>query len=183
MRDSLVTVSPEAALLKIEYEHIEPPLGCYLRIKLAQRTRRRVARIRHKRFALRLALRVYSLKNGARHIDLAADSDVERLGKRHGDRKYRPYVLRYVLADIPVAARRTAHKNAVLVCERDRKSVYLRLHRPLGHDICLGEPCLGAVEICRKLFKRKNIRKRVQRNAVRHLFKPLKRRTAHTLSR
>ena len=109
------------------------------RVELADRAGGRVAGVRERRLAgLRAAL-VEVGEGGDRQVDLAADLDQRRgVGDPQGDRADRPQVVGDVLADAPVAAGGAAGQDAVLVGQRHRQAVDLRLGRVadlLGGDV------------------------------------------------
>ena len=102
-------------------------------VPLAQRACGGVARVHEGREALRRPLLVEAREGGDRQVDLAAHLDerrrrlalVEREAQGHG--AHGAQVGGHVLADDPVAARRSPLEHAVAVDERDREPVDLRL--------------------------------------------------------
>ena len=105
---------------------------CQLRVELADRAGRRVAGIRERALARGGALLVQPGEVGQRQVHLAANLQ-ERRGpfavrrQRQRDRPDRAQVVGHVLADLTVAPGRAADQHAVLVDERDRETVDLRL--------------------------------------------------------
>ena len=93
-------------------------------------------------------------------------------------------VLRHVLAHLAVAARRAAHEHAVLVHERDREPVDLRLgHEPhVAHLHALArEVALAPHHPGRQLLLVARVRERQHRLEVRHLLELVERLAAHAL--
>src|SRR5688572_10129435 len=104
------------------------PLGGDLRVELADRPGSGVARVRKGGLARRRPALVQLLEAAAREVDLAADLDQLGVGvDPQRDRAHRPQVVADVLADPPVAAGGAADEAAVLVYERDREPIDLRL--------------------------------------------------------
>ncbi len=114
--------------------HRQGPLAREARVELADRAGGGVARVHERRQpGLRPAL-VEAREVLQRHVDLAADLEHRRrVLDPQRDRRDRPQVVRDVLADLAVAARRPADEHAVLVEQRDREAVDLRL----GHELKL----------------------------------------------
>ncbi len=120
--------------------HLQRPRGGQLRIQLAQGAGGGVAGVGEGRLARLGPLLVEAVEARAREVDLAADLDLaRRVRNPQRDRADRLQVRGHVLADRPVAARQPAHEDAVLVGERDREPVDLRL----GH---VGDLLRGDVE-------------------------------------
>ena len=108
----------------------ERPFGGQRRVELADRAGGGVARVGEGRFARLGAPFVQRLEVGDRQVDLAADLDqLRRVVDPQRDRADRAQVLGHVLADAAVAAGGAADEDAVLVGERDRQPVDLRLGR------------------------------------------------------
>ncbi len=108
--------------------HRERARGCQLRVELTNRAGGRVPRVGEGREALGGALLVQLREVSDRQVDLAAHLDqLRRVFDPQRDRLHRAQVLRHLLADAPVAARGAAGQHAVLVGERDREAVHLRL--------------------------------------------------------
>ena len=108
----------------------ERPFGGERRVELADRAGGRVARVGEGRLAGLGAALVERLEVGDRQVDLAAHFDqLRRVVDPQRDRPDRAQVLGHVLADPAVAAGRAADQDAVLVGERDRQAVDLRLGR------------------------------------------------------
>ena len=111
--------------------HRQRPRGRQRRVELADRAGGRVARVREGRLAGLGALLVQARERRQRQVDLAAHLEQRRrVLHAQRDRADRAQVLGHVLADLAVAARGAAHEHAVLVHERDREPVDLRL----GHE-------------------------------------------------
>ena len=99
-------------------------------VELADRAGGGVARVGEGRLAGRGAAFVQRLEVGDRQVDLAAHFDqLRRLLDPQRDRADRAQVLGDVLADPAVAAGGAAGEHTVLVGERDRQPVDLRLGR------------------------------------------------------
>lgn len=99
-------------------------------IQLPEATRRRISGVGERSLAAPLGLPVQLFKSRLRHIDLAADFQEPRIAlaqKPQRDRTDRPEILRHVLADHPVPARRAPHEEAILVIHTDRQSIKLWL--------------------------------------------------------
>ena len=108
----------------------ERPFGGERRVELADRAGGRVARVGEGRLARLGAALVQRLEGGDRQVDLAAHLDQRRrVLDAQRDRPDRAQVLGHVLADPAVAAGGAADEHAVLVGERDRQAVDLRLGR------------------------------------------------------
>ena len=122
--------SPSSAPIAVA-PHRQRPRGRQLRVELADRAGGRVARVREGRLARLGALLVQPRERRQRQVDLAAHLEQRRrVVHAQRDRADRAQVLGHVLADLAVAARGAAHEHAVLVHERDRQPVDLRL----GHE-------------------------------------------------
>ena len=108
----------------------ERPFGGERRVELADRAGGGVARVGKGRLARLGAAFVQRLEVGDRQVDLAAHFDQRRgILDAQRDRADRAQVLGDVLADPAVAAGCAADEHAVLVGERDRQAVDLRLAR------------------------------------------------------
>ena len=126
----------------------ERPFGGERRVELADRAGGRVARVGEGRFLGFGAALVERFEGGDRQVDLAAHFDqLRRVLDPQRDRADRAQVLGDVLADPAVAAGGAADQHAVLVGERDRQAVDLRLGRVAelrGADVealqVVGEP-------------------------------------------
>ena len=99
------------------------------RVQLADRPRRRVARVRVRRQPLRDPPFVESLELGLRKDDLAANLEPSRRSVRNPQRNApnRPHVGRHILTDHAVPPRRPAREPTALVRERHRQPVELEL--------------------------------------------------------
>ena len=99
-----------------------------LRVELLERARTGVARVHERLLARLVQFRIQLHEPVARHVDLAAH--LERggrvVGERLRNRPDRAHVLRHVVADLAVAARRRAHEPPIVVEKRDRHAVHLR---------------------------------------------------------
>ncbi len=157
------------------------------RVELANRARRGVARVGEGRFLGCGAAFVERFEGGDRQVDLAADFDqLRRVGDSQRNRADRAQVLRHVLADATVAAGGAADQDAVLVGERDRQPVDLRLGRVAElrrGDIealqVVGEPVLPGAQ----LLLIAGIAEREHLLDVFDLLEPLQRRRPHPLGR
>ena len=108
----------------------ERPFGGQRRVELADRAGGRVAGVGEGRLAGFGAALVERFEVGDRQVDLAAHFDqLRRVLDAQRDRADRAQVLGDVLADPAVAAGRAADQDAVLVDERHRQPVDLRLGR------------------------------------------------------
>src|SRR5215210_201920 len=102
--------------------------GGDLRVELPKRARGRVARVGEGGLTLLRPLLVDAGEAGDREVDLTTNLDqLGRILDPQWDRLDRLQVLRDVLADAAVASRRAAREDTVLVGERDREPVDLRL--------------------------------------------------------
>ena len=105
--------------------------GGQLGVELADRAGGGVARVGEGRLARLGALLVERGEGRQRQVDLAAHLEQRRrVLDAQRDRADRAQVLGHLLADLAVAAGGAAHEHAVLVDERDREPVDLRL----GHE-------------------------------------------------
>jgi hypothetical protein len=115
-------------------EEIEPARGGDLRIELTHGAGRRVARVRERFLVLLDQPLVQRLELGDEHQCLAPHRErlrTETRGAVAGEAQRqgadRPQVLGDVLADLAVAASRSAHEHAFLVHQLDREPVELGL--------------------------------------------------------
>ena len=120
-------VAPDAA--GVVDDHVERTPRHDLGVEELQRPGARVARVHESLAAGLLQRGVEAGEAVARHVHLAANLYLVRrvVGERLRNRADRPHVLRHVVADLPVAARRGADQAAVFVEERHRHPVHLRL--------------------------------------------------------
>jgi hypothetical protein len=108
--------------------HRQRAIARELGIELADRARRRVARVHERRQAGLGAPLVEPCEVRQRHVDLTADLEHRRrVLHPHRDRADRAQVVGHVLADLTVAARRAPDEHALVVEQRDRQPVDLRL--------------------------------------------------------
>ena len=108
----------------------ERPFRGQRRVELADRAGGRVARVGEGRFPGLGPALVEGFEGGDRQVDLAPHFDqLGRVGDPQRHRADRAQVLGHVLADPAVAAGGPAHQHPVLVGERDRQAVDLRLGR------------------------------------------------------
>ena len=112
------------------------PRRCQLRVELADRAGGRVAGVRERALARGGALLVQPGEVGQRQVDLAANLQQRRgpfavRRQRQRDRPDRPQVVGHVLPDLTVAPGGAADEHAVLVDERNRETVHLRLRHVL----------------------------------------------------
>ena len=154
--------------LKVKDCDVEPPLRGDLRVELAQRARRRVARVGHEGLSLQLTPGVDLLKDAARHIHLAPHDQARELFRQcHGDGADRAQILRHVLADAAVAARRAADKLSIDVFQRNGKAVDLRLNAVDGVRHALAHPAVKLAD----LVRREHVLQTLERHGVLDLFK------------
>ena len=165
--------------------HRQRPRGGQLGVELADRPGRGVARVRVGRLAALGALLVQLREGGDRQVGLAA-----HLQQRRGvldaqrDRADGAQVLGHVLADLAVPARRAAHQHAVLVDQRDRQAVDLRLgHEPDRRvlDAVLLQPRLHPEHPGLQLLLVARVRERQHRLEVAHLVELVERLRPHAL--
>ncbi len=166
----LVRAQTRAALLRAELVRVEGEVagGGDARILLAQAARGRVARVREQPLA-RLALApVQRLERGEGHEHLAAHLEQRRdvLGlalQLLRDRGDRAQVLGDVLAGHAVAAGRADGEHAVVVLQRDRETVELRLGDEADR---LGDQALDAHAPGVELLARERVVERQHRHPV-----------------
>ena len=112
--------------------HRKRPGGGDRGVELANRARGRVAGVGERRLAGLRALLVEGGEGRSREVDLAAHLDERRrVLDPERDRLDRAQVLGHALPDLAVAAGGPAGKDPVLVDERDRQAVDLRLRHVL----------------------------------------------------
>ena len=150
-----------------------------LGVELAERARGRVARVGERGLAGRRARLVQLGERRARQVDLAAHLDqLGRVVDPQRDRLDRPQVLGHVLADHPVAAGRPASEDAVLVGERDRQPVDLRLGdeaQLAGLDVELSQAVVQAGLPGAELLGAAGVAQREHRLGVAHLLELVQR--------
>ena len=109
-------------------QEAQRPRGRDLRILLAKRPRRGVARVGEDLAALRLLPLVERGESILRHIDLAAHlEDRRRAGQSLRNVGNRPHVRPHILADAAVPARRREHQLACFITQRTGQPVDLGL--------------------------------------------------------
>ena len=158
-----------------------------LRVELADRAGGRVARVGERGQPGRGAVLVELGEVGARQVYLAAHLEQSRRALHaQRDGLDRAQVLRHVLAQLAVAASGAAHQRTVLVHERDRQAVDLRLGLVLDsrvlHPLLLQQvvhACLPGAELV--LVAR--VGERQHRLEVRHLLELRERLGANALGR
>ena len=156
-----------------------------LGVELADRAGGGVARVGEGRLARLGALLVQPGESRQRQVDLAAHlQQRRRVVDAQRDRPDRAQVLGHVLADLAVAARGAAHEHAVLVDERDRQAVDLRLghEADVAHlDSLAGEVALRAQHPGGQLLLVARVGERQHRLQVAHLLELVERLGAHAL--
>ena len=110
-------------------EDREAPARRLARVEQAERTRRRVARVREEGLPRLLPQGVERPEGGLAEVDLAADLEEARRpgGQPEREDADRPHVRRDVLSRRPVSARGASHEDALLVDEGDGEAVDLQL--------------------------------------------------------
>ena len=125
---------------------------------------------------------------GEREVDLAAHLEHRRRparprqAQRERDRADRAQVRRHVLAPRAVAARRAADERAVLVDERDRRAVDLRLDH-VGDRLVRVEPLAHVLGPLLQRLRRRHLLERAHRRQVVDLREPAGERRADALGR
>ena len=129
-----LVVGPERDALRGDADLVGPerqrPPGGEPRVELAHGAGGRVARVHEGRLAGRCAALVERLEVRQRHVDLAAHLEQRRRIRDvqpQRDLRDRAQVVGDVLTDLAVAARHAAHEQPVLVDQRHRQAVDLRL--------------------------------------------------------
>ena len=105
---------------------------------------------------------------GIGHVDFAADFEHCRrvfAAKLHGHIAERANVVRDVVADAAVAARRRLLEPAVFISGRDRHAVDLELDDPL--DFLAGEQLFGPLAVCLQLLDAVGVVDREHRHPMR----------------
>ena len=144
---------------------------CNVRIELAQRTRRSVARIGEYLFVRCLLALVQRGKIGMRHVNFAANfENFWRAVKFLRDRLNRLHIARDVLAFKTIAARRRLNQAPMFEAQRARQPVDLRLRR---HSEISGfgkaEKASHAIAKFADFLVGKNVAERQHRHCVPHL--------------
>lgn len=166
--------------LQIEDQNVQPALGRDAGIELAQRTRRRVARVCKKGLSEFLLLGVECFKTDTRHKDLAAhDQTGRRMLQRHGNGADGLEIFRHILADQSVAARRAADKLSIDVFQRNGKAIDLRFDRIFRVRLLLAHMRVEFTQF----VEGKYILQALQRNGVTHLDEFAQRLPADTVRR
>ena len=154
--------------LQIENQNVQPALCSDTGVELAQRTRRRVARVGKERLSELFLLGVERLEAGAGHKDLAAhDQTGGRVLQRHGDGADGLEIFRYILADQAVAARCAADELSVDIFQRDGETVDLRLDGVFRVRLILAHVRVKVAQ----LVIGKHVLQAFQRDGVAHLDK------------
>ena len=170
-----------AVILEVEDNDVELARCRDLRILLAHRARRSVARVCQQRLLKQLALGVELRKHGVRHIDLAAHDELcRRIFKRQRQVSQRAQIFRHVLAGDTVAARRAAHEHTVFILERHGQTVDLRLDRVIMR---LRERTVHARAERAQLVKREHILQALERHLMVYLREGVERVAADVLRR
>ena len=163
------------------------PLCGDLRVELAHRAGRGIARIDEQLLAQLGLAPVHALEGGARHVDLAAHFEhVGRFALEHErDAVDRAHVCGDVFAHFAVAARCRPREPALFVAQADGKAVELELRAVLYRGIAGIEPELAPdarIEIGRAAVLRVGLRAdREHRQLVPHRREVLGRCAAHAL--
>ena len=155
------------------------------RVFLAQRAGRGVARVRRDPLARGGGALVERPEAGEGHVDLAPHLEHGRrvvIAERERDRADRAQVRRHVLALLAVAAGRAADECAVLVDERDRRAVDLRLEHV--HDrLVRVEPLPHVLAPLEHRLVGRDLLERAHRRQVPYLLEPVGERRADALGR
>ena len=166
--------------LQIEDQNVQPALCSDAGIELAQRSRRRVARVCKKGLSEFLLLGVECFKADTRHKDLAAhDQTGGRMLQRHGNGADGLEIFRHILADQSVAARRAADKLSIDVFQRNGKAIDLRFDRIFRVRLLLAHMRVEFTQF----VEGKYILQALQRNGVTHLDEFAQRLPADTVRR
>ena len=117
------------SVLYIENEKRKSPLPRHLRVKLSERARCTVPRVRERFFPISLLPLVRLCKILTGHVDFPPDFQISgHSGKRLPDIRDDPGIQRHILSDHPVSAGLRENKFSVLVAERHRKPVDFLFH-------------------------------------------------------
>ena len=166
--------------LQIKDEDVELSLRGDFGVQLPKRARRRVSGVGKKRLSGLLLRAVERFKAGPRHINLAPDDEpCGRVLEMQRNRAHGLEVLRYILADKPVAPCCAADKLAVDILQRHGKSVDLGLDTVHGFRLVFAEPFVKFPQ----LVERKHVLQALERHSVAHLHKLLKRLAADASGR
>ena len=197
-----VRIRPEAALAQ-PGERLEVRVGCDALavaravdpdgerprrrdpgVELAQRAGGGVARVRGGRLSGRDLLLVEAAEAREREVDLAAHLHQRRrlALERERDRPDRAQVDGDVLPALPVAARRAANELPVLVDERDRRAVDLRLDH-VGDRLVGVEPLAHVLGPLEQALVGRHLLERAHRREVLDLLELVRRRPAHPAGR
>ena len=164
--------------LQIEHQNVEPALRCNFGVELAQRARRRVSGVGKERLSELFLRLVERFKAGARHIYLAPDDEPRRRVlqmQRNGAHGLE--IFRHILADEPVASRRTADKLAVYILECHREPIDFWLNTVRSLRLVFSEALVKLPQ----LVIGKHVLQALQRHGVAYLLELGQRLTAHTL--
>ena len=170
-----------AVILEVEDDDVELARRRDLRILLAHRARRGVARVCQQRLLKQLALGIELRKHVVRHIDLAAHDELcGRAVELERQVSQRAEVFRHVLAGDPVAARGAAHEHTVFILERHGQTVDLRLDRVIMR---LRERGVHARAKRAQLIEREHVLQALERHLMVYLREGVERVAADVLRR
>src|SRR3989344_4955762 len=116
-----------ARLRDIVHKGVEVARSSNFRVELTYGTRGGIARVCKLRFALCLSKGIESFKILLAHPHLALHHQIYLARERERNRRYRLYIMRYLLAHHAVAARGRGSKHALFVGKHDLKAVYFKL--------------------------------------------------------
>ena len=148
----------------------QPALRTDLRVELAQRTGRRVARIGQHLAAVQARTLVVGLEVGAGHVHLAAHLQHIRpvlAVQALGNVADLAQIGRHVLAGRAIATGRAEHEMTVLVAQADRQPVHLRLGRK--PQAATPQPLVNAAHEISHLLVAERIGQRQHRHSMAHL--------------
>ena len=113
--------------LQIENDYVKSACRSNRGIELSERTRRRISRICKKLFSVFFAFSVQTFKSFFRHINFAANDEFRQFFvERKGNGAHGSQIRRHVFARCSVPSCSAEFKNAVDICQTDRKPVYLQ---------------------------------------------------------
>ena len=161
--------------------YIEGTFGRGARVELPDGSRGGVARVRVGRETLSDALLVEGLELGFREDDLPANLEAARPRSRdtEGDASDGPHVGGHILADQPVASRRSASEEAVLVGECNGQPIEFELADHV--ELRFFEEAGNAGVPCQELLVVEGVAQAQEGDGVLGLSEPLKRLRADAL--
>ena len=109
---------------KVVSKHVQSPASYDRRIKLANRPRRRIARIRKSGFPFFGTLSINPFKNSSRQVSLTAHFDLrsgfaEIVAEFQRHTTNCPHICRHILAAKTIAASDAPRENSVVVMNRE----------------------------------------------------------------